>query len=176
MLVLLFGIACCGALAYIETDDSKTIRLAIVITPKTSGLIDFLAEDFEKKTGQTVEVTVTNRVYERALNGKADIVISHYGKSGLERFVLDRHGIWPKMVFSNQAAIIGPQSDPAGIRSLASAPEALARIAATQSPLHCQFNSRHELSFQTSIGDGISGRFFLCGRAWSAPGPKGMVI
>ena len=66
--------------------------------------------------------------------GEADIVISHFGKAEVEQFVLDGHGRWPAIVFSNQAAIIGPRSDPANVRGLSSAAEALRRIARTKSP------------------------------------------
>jgi tungstate transport system substrate-binding protein len=79
-------------------------------------------------------VTSSNDVFQRAQDGKADIVISHYGKEGLEKFVLDGYGTWPKMVFSNQAAIIGPQNDPAKIKGLSSAVLAMQRIAEAEAP------------------------------------------
>jgi len=116
-------------LAQNETAENGVIRLAIVNTPKYSGLIDFLVEDFEKNTELRVEVTSSSDVYKRARDGKADIVISHYGREEVEKFVLDGYGTWPRMVFSNQAAIIGPESDPAGIKGLSSAASAFRRIA-----------------------------------------------
>lgn len=108
---------------------AEPVRIAVVNTPEHSGLIDALSAGFTRKTGIRVQIYSGNDVYARARAGEADLVISHYGKSDLEGFVLDGYGTWPKMVFSNQAVIVGPKSDPAGIRGLASASEALRRIA-----------------------------------------------
>jgi len=112
------------ATAQKETANNGVVRLAIVNTPKYSGLIDFLAEDFRKNTGFRVEVTGSSDVYEIARDGKADILISHYGREEVEKFVLDGYDTWPRMVFSNQAALVGPAGDPAGIRGLSSAASA----------------------------------------------------
>lgn len=114
--------------------DKTTVRLAVVNTPQFSGLIDHLLQDFQAKSGLRVEVYSGNDVYERARAGKADIVISHYGKEGVERFVMDGFGSWPKTVFSNQAVIAGPKDDPARIKGLASATEAMRRIADAKTP------------------------------------------
>jgi tungstate transport system substrate-binding protein len=48
-----------------------------------------------------------------------------YGKRGVDRFVLEGYGTWPKLVFSNQAVLIGPKDDPAKIRGLSSVASAL---------------------------------------------------
>lgn len=114
--------------------EPELVRVAVVNTPQHSGLIDALRADFTQKTGMRVQIYSGNDVYARARAGEADLVISHYGKSDLESFVLDGYGTWPKMVFSNQAVIVGPKSDPADIRGLASASEALRRIAAARAP------------------------------------------
>lgn len=114
--------------------DDKSIRLAVVNTPKMSGLIDALAADFEKAGGLHVEITSGSDVYERARAGEADLIISHYGKPEVERFVLDGFGLWPRMVFSNQLVIAGHKSDPAGIKGTTSASQAFGRIAAAKAP------------------------------------------
>lgn len=125
--LLLTGASSAGA-------DEKVVRLAIVNTPKMSGLIDALAADFEKESGLRVSIYSGNDVYEKARAGEADIVISHYGKSGVQDFVMEGMGSWPAMVFSNQLVIAGHKSDPAGIRGLASATEAMSRIANAKAP------------------------------------------
>lgn len=133
-LAVLAGIAHAGAPAATQSAAKKPVRLAIVNTPHFSGLIGDLIEDFQKSSGLEVQVYGGSDVYERARAGEADIVISHYGKAGVEAFVLEGYGTWPKMVFSNQLVIAGPKSDPAGIRGLASATEALRRIATARAP------------------------------------------
>jgi len=140
--ILIFGVllvlGCFLAWAPSSANNGKVeqdiIRLSIVITPEQSGLIDTLVEDFHRKTGLRVEVTSTNDVFQRAREEKADIVLSHYGKKDLENFVLEGYGTWPRMVFSNQAAVIGPKNDPAEIKGLSNAALALKRIARSGSP------------------------------------------
>lgn len=112
----------------------KTIRLAVVNTPHFSGLIDSLLADFRKTSGYEVTVYGGSDVYDKARAGEADIVISHYGKAEVERFVLDGFGAWPRTVFSNQLVIAGPKADPAGVRGMTSATEAFAKIAKARVP------------------------------------------
>jgi tungstate transport system substrate-binding protein len=114
---------------------SPNIRLACVPTAVEGGLMPVLIEDFEKRTGRKVELRVhTKDAYDIARTGAADIVISHYGHKQAEQFVLDGLGEWPRTVFSNQTAIIGPPNDPAKIRGLGDAVEAFARIAKAKTP------------------------------------------
>jgi len=67
--------------------------------------------------------------YELARRGMADLVIAHYGHPGTQAFVEEGLGRWPRMVFANQAALVGPAADPIGIRGLADAVAAFRSIA-----------------------------------------------
>jgi tungstate transport system substrate-binding protein len=129
--------------------DLKTVRLAVVNTPHFSGLMENLLKDFEASSGLKVAVYSGSDVYEQARAGAADIVISHYGKAEVESFVLEGFGLWPRTVFSNQLAIIGPDTDPAKIKGLSSAVEALRRIAKTESPF--AVNELHGVTYLTDI-------------------------
>ncbi len=125
------------------------VRLAVVNTPVSSGLLAYLLPDFERQSGYSVKVYGGNDVYERARAGEADIVISHYGKKGINSFVLEGYGEWPKMVFSNQSAVIGHRSDPAKVRGLKSTAAALQRIAASEATfIH---NNSPAVSYLTDI-------------------------
>tara|TARA_R110001606_G_scaffold399222_2_gene582387 strand:+ start:40790 stop:41620 length:831 start_codon:yes stop_codon:yes gene_type:complete len=117
----------------IETIPAQTLRLAIVNTPAYSGLIEFLVSDFKQESGLDVEITNSSDVFTIARAGKADLVIAHYGKADLEAFVLDGYGQWPTMVFSNQAALIGPKADPAQVKGLQNSAEGFSRIANSKS-------------------------------------------
>jgi len=130
----LLALALSAVFAVLPASAGDALRLAIVNTPKISGLIDDLVADYRVSGGGDVTVYGGNDVYDKARAGEADLVISHYGKAEVERFVLDGFGAWPRMVFANQLAIVGPKSDPAGIRGLTSAAEALRKIAAAQAP------------------------------------------
>ena len=129
----LLAIALAGGATAVHADTNR-LRLAVVNTPQFSGLIESLLPEFEQQQGIEVEVYSGNDVYAKARAGKADIVISHYGKKDVEPFVLGGYGRWPKMVFANQAVLLGHRSDPASVRGSETIAEALARIAAARAP------------------------------------------
>jgi len=110
------------------------LRIAAVITPESSGLLQQLGADFEKQTGISVQVNSRQDVWGLAREGKVDMVIAHYGHRGTEDFFAEGLGAWPRPVFSNQAALIGPSSDPAKVAGARDAVEAFGRIAASKSP------------------------------------------
>jgi tungstate transport system substrate-binding protein len=112
----------------------RVVRVAAVITPESSGLLDQLLADFEKKTGCQAIVESQQDVFGLAREGKADLVIAHYGHGGTEDFCTAGLGEFPRPVFSNQSALIGPASDPARVAGARDAVEALRLIAAAKSP------------------------------------------
>ena len=108
------------------------MRLALVNVP--SDVLRPLLPDFQKQTGRSAEIVYTgNDPFAVARDGKADLVISHYGHPGVRPFVTSGLGLWPQAVFANTYALIGPPSDPAHVRGLTNAAEALRRIAQTKS-------------------------------------------
>ncbi len=112
--------------------QSNLVRLAVVNTPED--LLREILPDFERQTGIRVEVYSGEDVYDRARNGQADMVVSHYGHAGVESFMAEGLGLWPRFVFGNQNAIVGPSSDPARVRDLPDAVEGFRRIAQSRSP------------------------------------------
>lgn len=111
-----------------------SVRLATVFTPADSGLLAALLPDFERESGLRVEVYEGKDIYDRARAGEADLLISHYGFEAVAPFVQDGLGHWPRTVFSNQVALLGPANDPARVRGLADATQAFRQIAETSSP------------------------------------------
>ena len=107
--------------------QQRTLRVAVVNTPDV--LLSDLIGIFERGTGYQVTLQITEGVFDVARAGRADLVIAHYGHPGTEAFMSEGLGRWPRMVFANQAVLVGPSSDPAGIRGLADAAEAIRRIA-----------------------------------------------
>lgn len=110
------------------------VRLSSVVIPTDSGLYAHLLPEFEKRSGLKVEVMGGNDVHAPARAGKADIVLSHYQHDGLAPFMEEGFGEWPRMVFASPGVIVGPRSDPAKVRGLTDAVEALRRIAASGAP------------------------------------------
>lgn len=124
--------ACCAA--QLARAQSNVVRLAVVNTPEESGLLREILPDFERQRGIRVEVYSGEDVFDRARRGQADLVIAHYGHGALEAFMTEGLGLWPRAVFANQNAIIGPSSDPARVSNLSDAVEGFRRIAQSQSP------------------------------------------
>jgi len=122
----------CGAAASAGADDT-TVRLAMVNVP--DDVVRPLLGDFAAQSGRRAEIVYTgNDPFSLAREGKADLVISHYGHEGVQPFVTGGFGSWPHPVFANQIAILGPPSDPAHVRGLTDGAEAFRRIAASRSP------------------------------------------
>jgi tungstate transport system substrate-binding protein len=113
--------------------EGGAVRLALVNVPDE--LLKPLLPDFQKQTGLRAEIVYTgNDPFGVAREGKADLVISHYGHEGAEPFVTAGFGLWPHPVFANQMVLLGPPADPAHVRGLTNAAEAFRRIAAGKSP------------------------------------------
>jgi len=112
--------------------QNGVVRLALVNVPDE--LLRPLLPDFQKQTGLSADIAYTgNDPFTVAREGRADLVISHYGHEGVEPFVTEGLGLWPHPVFANQMALLGPPSDPAHVRRIADASEAFRRIAASKS-------------------------------------------
>jgi tungstate transport system substrate-binding protein len=125
--LLIFGGEC------LAIAQNTSIRLAMVNVPDE--LLRPLLPDFMKQSGLNAEIVYTgNDPFAVAREGKADLVISHYGHEGVQSFITGGYGEWPRAVFANQMALLGPKSDPAQVRGLTDAVEAFRRIAASQSP------------------------------------------
>jgi tungstate transport system substrate-binding protein len=117
--------------------EPGVVRIASVKTAVDGNLLPALVERFQRDSRYRVRVTTGERVYDLARTGDADLVISHYGHRDAEAFVLDGLGEWPRTIFSNQMALVGPPNDPANVRGLDDVGEAFRRIAET----HSQFMS-----------------------------------
>jgi tungstate transport system substrate-binding protein len=121
------------ALASAAKAQSTIVRLQSVNVPVDSGLLASLLPDFEKRTGYRVEVGKGEQVYDMARQGGADLVLSHFGHAQVDDFMADGLGLWPRAVFANQTVLIGPATDPAGIRGMDDVVQAFRRIAQTKS-------------------------------------------
>jgi tungstate transport system substrate-binding protein len=135
--------------------ESTVVRVASVPTAVEGNLLPALVEDFEHASGLRVSLTASDGVYELARDGKVDLAISHYGHKHAEGFVMDGLGEFPRTLFSNQMALVGPPSDPAGVRGLTDVGEAFRRIATTKSPF---------------VVNGIDGVRYLVEVLWNAAG------
>jgi tungstate transport system substrate-binding protein len=128
-----------GADDEVAPKHPKVVRVAAVNTTLSSGLLQHLVPAFEKQSGLRVEFLLADRVsegkegrgseiFEAAQSGMADLVIAHYGKSNVQPFVSDGFGEFPRLVFANQSALLGPPNDPAKVVGMDDATEAFKKI------------------------------------------------
>src|SRR5262245_2772707 len=113
---------------------SNVVRVASVPTAVEGNILPALFAEFEKDAPFKTELLSDSEPYALARAGRVDLAVSHYGHRDAEEFVLGGLGEWPRTLFSNQMALLGPPDDPAKIRGLDDAGEAFRRIAATKSP------------------------------------------
>jgi len=109
--------------------SSKFILLASTIGPIDAGIVDRLENEFEKETGIRVRHVGagTGAALEIAKKGNVDLVMVH-AKSLEEKFVQEGFGTERIALMYNDFVIVGPADDPAGIKGMTSAKEALRRI------------------------------------------------
>lgn len=120
-LILFFSAGC--------TSTQERLRLATTTSVQDSGLMPYLLPHFEKECGCTVDVIAvgTGQALKLAENGDVDMVLVH--APDLEKkFVSDRYGINRQTFMVNDFVILGPESDPAQIKGMHDAAEALDKI------------------------------------------------
>ena len=136
--------------------DPGLVRVASVPTAVEGNLLPVLIREFEQHAPYRVQLTTDVALYDSARAGNVDLAISHYGHKHAEDFVVDGLGEWPRTIFSNQLALVGPRADPAGIRGLDDAGEAFRRIAAGRHPY--LVNELEGLRYVTEILWHLAGR------------------
>ena len=109
--------------------SGKFILLASTIGPIDSGIVDLLENQFEKETGIRVRHVGagTGAALDIAKNGNVDLVLVH-AKSLEEKFIAAGYGTERIDLMYNDFVIVGPSSDPAGIKGMKQATEALQTI------------------------------------------------
>ena len=121
-------------LASLPALAAGTVRMSSTIGPIDAGIVPALVEAY-KKSGTTVtfEGAGTGATLEKAKTGNFDIVMVH-ARSLEDKFIADGFGVDRRDIMFNDFVILGPASDPAGIKGMKSAASALTRIAIMGSP------------------------------------------
>jgi len=114
--------------------QSKSIILSTTTSTQDSGLLDVLVPMFERTTGYTVKTVAigTGQALALAARGQADVALVH-APSLEKQYVADGKILNRRLVMYNDFVLIGPAEDPARIKGMAKAAEAVKRIAETQS-------------------------------------------
>jgi tungstate transport system substrate-binding protein len=115
--------------------QEKSIVVASTTSTQDSGLFGHILPLFKAKTGIDVKVVSqgTGQALDTARRGDADIVFVH-AKSLEEKFVADGFGVKRSPVMYNDFIVVGPKSDPAGIKGKKDVADALKTIQAKGAP------------------------------------------
>jgi tungstate transport system substrate-binding protein len=108
-----------GAIATFATASAQDRSIVVASTTSTrdSGLFGYLLPIFKAKTGIEVKVIAqgTGQALDTARRGDADVVFVH-AKSQEEKFLAEGYGVKRFDVMYNDFVLIGPNSDPAGVK------------------------------------------------------------
>jgi tungstate transport system substrate-binding protein len=110
--------------------EDKIIKMSTTTSTQASGLLDVLLPQLEKDTGIQVKVIAkgTGAAIRDGIDGNVDVIFVH-AKGREEKFVKDGYGTKRYAVMHNVFVILGPADDPAKIKGISNAPEALKKIA-----------------------------------------------
>jgi tungstate transport system substrate-binding protein len=117
-----------------EAQD-RFITLSSTTSTQDSGLFGHILPVFRATTGIAVHVVAvgTGKALAIGERGDADALLIH-DYIGENKFVADGYGIDRRHVMYNDFIIVGPNTDPAGIRGFNNARKALIQIAAAEAP------------------------------------------
>ncbi len=106
-----------AALASPVLAQEKSIVVASTTSTQDSGLFGYLLPIFKQKTGIDVKVIAqgTGQALDTGRRGDADVVFVH-ARSAEQKFLSEGFGVKRYPVMYNDFVLIGPKSDPAGIK------------------------------------------------------------
>src|SRR5436190_21405022 len=97
--------------------QDKSIVVASTTSTQDSGLFGHILPLFKSKTGIEVKVVAqgTGQALDTGRRGDADVVFVH-ARAQEEKFVADGFGVKRYPVMYNDFILVGPKSDPAGVK------------------------------------------------------------
>jgi tungstate transport system substrate-binding protein len=135
----------------------RFITLSSTTSTQDSGLFGYMLPIFKAASGIDVHVVAVGTGQALAIGerGDADALLVH-DRPGENKFVAEGYGIDRRDVMYNDFVIIGPKADPARIRGLKDARQALRQIAAAKAPFASRGDdsgtNRMELRLWKSVG------------------------
>jgi tungstate transport system substrate-binding protein len=115
--------------------QEESIVVASTTSTQDSGLFGHILPMFKAQSGIDVRVVAqgTGQALDTGRRGDADVVFAH-AKAQVEKFVADGFGVKRYPVMYNDFVLIGPKSDPAGIKGMGDIAAALQIISARSAP------------------------------------------
>src|SRR6476661_8864171 len=114
---LLLALLSFTALTVSAPAQERFITVASTTSTQDSGLFGYLLPLFKAKTGIDVKVIAqgTGQALDTARRGEADVVFVH-AKAAEEKFLAEGYGVKRYDVMYNDFVLIGPATDPAGVK------------------------------------------------------------
>src|SRR6476661_4619786 len=114
--LIAFAIAALAAVPAASAQD-KSIIVSSTTSTQDSGLFGHILPLFKEKTGITVKVLAqgTGQALDTGRRGDADVVFVH-ARSAEEKFLSEGQGVKRYPVMYNDFVLIGPKSDPVGVK------------------------------------------------------------
>ena len=109
--------------------QDKSIVVASTTSTRDSGLFGYLLPKFEKKTGIKVKVVAqgTGKALDTGRRCDADVLFVH-AKAAEMKFIKQGYGVKRHPVMYNDFVVVGPKSDPAGIKGMKDVGKAMTTI------------------------------------------------
>ncbi|MET0962848.1 MAG: substrate-binding domain-containing protein [Noviherbaspirillum sp.] len=103
--------------AALPAQSQEVIKLSTTTSTENSGLLQYLLPAFEARTNTRVHVISvgTGKALEMARNGDVDVTLVH-ARPSEDKFVAEGLGVNRRDVMYNDFIIVGPTSDPAGVK------------------------------------------------------------
>jgi tungstate transport system substrate-binding protein len=122
-----------GVMAVSPAYAQEVLRLSTTTSLENSGLLKHLLPTFEAKTNTKVHVVSvgTGKALELARNGDVDLTLVH-ARPSEDKFVAEGHGVNRRDVMYNDFILVGPKSDPAGVKGSKDVIAAMKKIAGTK--------------------------------------------
>ncbi len=132
---LILGVLALMVILSTPAQSEEFIVVASTTSTDNSGLFTHLLPTFEEQAGFEVRVIAvgTGAALQYGRRCDADVVMVH-APAAEEKFVAEGYGVERHPLMHNDFVIVGPDSDPAGIRELDSAAAALVRLAEAEVP------------------------------------------
>lgn len=118
-----------------ESGDRPILRLATTTSTENSGLLEYLLPVFEEQYDVDVDVVAvgTGQALQLGRDGNADVLMVH-ARAQEDEFMAEGHGVRREDLMYNDFVIVGPPSDPAGVRGMTDVAAALTAIAEAEAP------------------------------------------
>ena len=150
-----------------QTTTPKPVNPQLILATTTStrdtGLLDVLIPMFQNQTGYQVKTVAVGSGAAIAMGqqGQADVLLVHMPDSELQ-LVQSGAGINRVLIMHNDFVIVGPASDPAGIKGMTDPVAAMKKIAMTQSLFVSRDDNSgtngYELSLWAQLGNTYKGQ------------------